>query len=108
MKKSLPESSPKFGEWLQRTLNYLEEASKARGHPNHPPPYRPYPKQILFHEAGRTHRERLLVQGNYGSSATQTAQSAVNPLAGTLGLGRSGFDPLGAIGSLAAAFMAQP
>jgi hypothetical protein len=46
-----------------------------------------------------------MVQGNYGSSATQTAQSAVNPLAGTLGLGRSGFDPLGAIGSLAAAFL---
>ncbi|HZS83823.1 MAG TPA: hypothetical protein VFA50_13190 [Stellaceae bacterium] len=38
-----------------------------------------------------------MVQGNYGNSATQTTQTAVNPLAGALGLGRSGFDPFSSL-----------
>lgn len=43
-----------------------------------------------------------LIQGNYGSSSTQTTQNAVNPLMGALGMANSGFDPYSAIGSMAA------
>jgi hypothetical protein len=34
-----------------------------------------------------------MVQGNYGSSSTQTTTNTVNPIAGTLGLGKSNSDP---------------
>jgi len=34
-----------------------------------------------------------MIQGNYGSSSTQTTQNYANPIAGALGLGNSGFDP---------------
>jgi hypothetical protein len=42
-----------------------------------------------------------MVQGNYGSSSTQTTQSYANPIAGALGLGKSNFDPLSSLGGLA-------
>jgi phage terminase large subunit-like protein len=42
-----------------------------------------------------------MIQGNYGTSATQTTQNAVNPLAGTLGLGNSALDALPQLASLA-------
>ncbi len=42
-----------------------------------------------------------MVQGNYGSSSTQTSQSYANPIAGALGLGKSSFDPYALIGNIA-------
>jgi hypothetical protein len=42
-----------------------------------------------------------MIQGNYGSSSTQTSQSYANPIAGALGLGKSSFDPYALIGNIA-------
>jgi len=42
-----------------------------------------------------------MIQGNYGSSSTQTTQNSANPIAGALGLGKSGFDPFEALGNIA-------
>jgi hypothetical protein len=42
-----------------------------------------------------------MIQGNYGSSSTQTTQSYANPIAGALGLGNTSFDPWGLIGNVA-------
>lgn len=71
--------SPKFEQWLRRMLQVLENASRERGHPNHPPPYRPYPKQIAFHDAGRTHRERLFLAGNQlGKTLAGAAEEAMH------------------------------
>jgi hypothetical protein len=43
-----------------------------------------------------------MIQGNYGSSSTQTMQNYANPIAGALGLGRSGgFDPYALVGNIA-------
>jgi hypothetical protein len=44
-----------------------------------------------------------MIQGNYGSSSTQTSQSYANPIAGALGLGKSSFDPFGLLGNMAVA-----
>jgi hypothetical protein len=38
-----------------------------------------------------------MIQGNYGSSSTQTTTNTMNPIAGTLGLGKSGSDPYSSI-----------
>jgi len=48
-----------------------------------------------------------MIQGNYGSSSTQTSQNYVNPIAGALGMGNSGVDPaelIGLIGTVASFF----
>ena len=42
-----------------------------------------------------------MVQGNYGSSSTQTTQNYANPIAGALGLGKSSLDPFGIAGNIA-------
>jgi hypothetical protein len=44
-----------------------------------------------------------MIQGNYGSSSTQTTQSYANPIAGALGLGKSSVDPYGLLGNIAVA-----
>jgi len=41
-----------------------------------------------------------MIQGNYGSSSTQTTQNSANPIAGALGLGKSSFDPFSTVASL--------
>ena len=40
-----------------------------------------------------------MIQGNYGSSSTQTTQNYANPVAGALGLGTTSFDPFSLLGS---------
>ncbi len=42
-----------------------------------------------------------MIQGNYGSSSTQTTQNYANPVAGALGLGKSSFDPFSLLGNIA-------
>src|SRR6266849_9059 len=49
---------------LRQSTAVLEDISKEMGHPKKRPVYRPYPKQIEFHEAGLAHRERLFLAGN--------------------------------------------
>lgn len=39
-----------------------------------------------------------MVQGQYGSSSTQTTQNYANPITGALGLGQTSFDPFGLVG----------
>jgi hypothetical protein len=41
-----------------------------------------------------------MIQGNYGSSSTQTTQDYANPIAGALGLGKSSFDPFATLKSI--------
>jgi hypothetical protein len=38
-----------------------------------------------------------MIQGNYGSSSTQTTTNTMNPIAGTLGLGKSSSDPYSSV-----------
>src|SRR5438876_4068607 len=60
----LPMPSTEFETLLTHTLHSLEKATKDGGHPKRPRRYRPYPKQMEFHEAGLAHRERLFLAGN--------------------------------------------
>src|SRR6266404_5591895 len=60
----LPMPSTEFETLLTHTLHSLEKATKDGGHPKRPRRYRPYPKQMEFHEAGHAHRERLFLAGN--------------------------------------------
>src|SRR5262245_32936214 len=43
---------------------------------NRPAHYRPYPKQSQFHEAGATHRERLLMAANQSGKRLPAAWNA--------------------------------
>jgi len=60
----LPMPSTEFETLLTHTLHSLENATKDGDHPKRPRRYRPYPKQMEFHEAGLAHRERLFLAGN--------------------------------------------
>src|SRR5882724_6511098 len=60
----LPMPSTEFETLLTHTTQVLERASKDGGHTKRPRLYLPYPKQMVFHEAGRGHRERLFLAGN--------------------------------------------
>jgi phage terminase large subunit-like protein len=62
--RRLSTRSPRYATLLRHTLQVLENASKERGNHRIRPVYRPYPKQIEFHEAGLAHRERLFLAGN--------------------------------------------
>src|SRR6266851_4707987 len=60
----LPMPSSEFETLLTHTLQVLERATKDGGSAKRPRRYRPYPKQMEFHEAGLAHRERLFLAGN--------------------------------------------
>jgi phage terminase large subunit-like protein len=56
--------STEFETLLTHTMRVLGRATKDGGQARRPQRYRPYPKQIEFHDAGFTHRERLFLAGN--------------------------------------------
>jgi hypothetical protein len=56
--------STEFETLLTHTMQVLGRATKDGGNANRPRRYLPYPKQIEFHDAGFTHRERLFLAGN--------------------------------------------
>jgi phage terminase large subunit-like protein len=56
--------STEFKSLLTHTHQVLTRANKDGGHTRRPQRYRPYPKQIDFHDAGSAHRERLFIAGN--------------------------------------------
>src|SRR4051812_39424869 len=59
-----PMHSTEFKSLLTHTHRVLTRATKDCGNPRRPQRYRPYPKQIDFHDAGLAHRERLFIAGN--------------------------------------------
>jgi phage terminase large subunit-like protein len=56
--------STEFKSLLTHTHRVLTRANKDGGNTRRPQRYRPYPKQIDFHDAGSAHRERLFIAGN--------------------------------------------
>ena len=61
MKSPMP--STEYKTLLTHTHQVLLRAN-VDGQRKRPPRYRPYPKQLEFHDAGATHRERLFLAGN--------------------------------------------
>src|SRR5215510_1865915 len=51
-------------EKVEAAITRLEAMKAQRAAENKLAHYRPYPKQAAFHEAGATHRERLLMAAN--------------------------------------------
>ena len=56
--------STEFKSLLTHTHQVLTRANKDGGNAKRPQRYRPYPRQIDFHDAGSAHRERLFIAGN--------------------------------------------
>jgi phage terminase large subunit-like protein len=56
--------STEFKSLLTHTHRVLTRANKDGGNTRRPQRYRPYPKQIDFHDSGLAHRERLFIAGN--------------------------------------------
>src|SRR5260221_6667512 len=56
--------STEFKSLLTHTHKALAPTRKDGGRGKRPERYRPYPKQIDFHDAGAAHRERLFLAGN--------------------------------------------
>src|SRR5689334_7246813 len=57
-------STSQDARFLPEYLETLEAEKSRRLTENRLAYYKPYPKQIEFHNAGATHRERLLMAGN--------------------------------------------
>jgi len=64
---------------LSSQLKVMELAKADRDKHNRLKFYRPYPKQREFHDAGREHRERLLMAGNQlGKTVSAAAETAMH------------------------------
>src|SRR5260221_13656409 len=69
----LPMPSSEFETLLTHTRQVLRRATKDGGNPKRPRRYQAYPKQVEFHVAGLTHRERLFLAGNHLGKTTAGA-----------------------------------
>jgi hypothetical protein len=60
-------------------VKILEQEISYRAKHNKLKTYKPYPKQAQFHEAGKKHRERLLMAGNQlGKTLSAAAETAIH------------------------------
>jgi phage terminase large subunit-like protein len=83
---SLPTPLPSFENWpldkVAQFLEALQTEQRRRAERNRLASYNPYPKQLEFHRAGLTHRERLFMAANQSGKTIAGGYEAAMHLTG--------------------------